>query len=54
MHTTHESNYAVIKLPLNGNSKAKIIDKNNSVHWKLPRTTNGMDALDNFTQINHS
>jgi len=24
MHRTHESNYTVIKLPRNGNSKAKI------------------------------
>ena len=31
MHTIHESNYAVIKLPSNENSKEKKINKNNSV-----------------------
>jgi len=27
MHTIHENNYTVIKLPRNGNSKAKKINK---------------------------
>jgi len=27
MHTIHESNYTIIKLPRNGNSKAKMISK---------------------------
>jgi len=39
MHTVHESNYTVIRLPRNGNCKAKKI---------LSSTTNGMDPLDDF------
>jgi len=30
MQTIHESNYTIIKLPRNGNSKAKKLIKNNS------------------------
>ena len=29
MHTIHENNYALIKLPRNGNSKAKKFNKKN-------------------------
>jgi len=31
MHTIHESNYTVIKLPRNGNSKAKKINKKKTI-----------------------
>jgi len=44
MHTIHESTYRpiVIKLPSDGNNKAKKINKEQEV------TTNGMDALDDI------
>ena len=48
MHTIHESNYAVIKLPRSGNSKAKKINEKQLSLLKLSSTTNEMDALDNF------
>jgi len=35
-------------------ARQKIINKKQFSLWKLSDTTNGMDALDTFTQINHS
>jgi len=56
MHTIPENNYAVIKLPHNGNSKMKKINKKQFSLCKLPTKHNkyGMEALDDFTQIIHS
>jgi len=48
LHTIHECNYTVIKLPCNGNSRPKVkkIKKNYFSLWKLSSTTKGKDALD--------
>jgi len=51
MHTIHESNYTVIKLPRNGNSEGKI-NKNNSVHKSYQAQLMGWMHLI-FTQIMH-
>jgi len=55
MHTIHEGNYTVVKLPRNENSKAKKINKKkkNFSLWKLSNTTIVIDALNDFTHIIH-
>jgi len=52
MHTIHESNYTVIKLPSNGNSKTKEInEKYNSVYRSCQAQLMGWKYLITFTQI---
>jgi len=52
MHTTHESNYTVMKLPRNGNSKTKKINKkNNSGCRTYQAQLMGWMHLIIFTQI---
>jgi len=56
MHTIHESNYTVIKLPSNGNSslRRKIISiKQFSLHNYQAQLMGRMHLII-FTQINHS
>jgi len=54
MHTIHESNYTVIKLPSNGNSKTKEInEKYNSVYRSCQAQLMGWKHLITFTQIIH-
>jgi len=45
LHTIHESNYTVIKLPRSGKGWRKIINKQQFSLYKLSSTTNAMDAL---------
>ena len=54
IHTIHEGNYTVIKLPRNGNSKAKKINKNNSVHGSYQTQLMGWNHLMIYTQVIHS
>ena len=55
MQTIHESNYTVIKLPHNGNSKAKNnYQKNNSVYRSYQAQIMGWMYLIIFSLINHS
>jgi len=49
MHTIHEGNYTVIKLPRSGNNRAKKINKEEFRLWKLSNVTNGMEVLDFYT-----
>jgi len=42
LHTIHESNYTVIKLPRNGKGRRKIINKQQFSLYKLSSTTNAI------------
>jgi len=49
----HESNCTVIKLPRNGNSKGRKINKNNSVYKSYQAQVMGWIHLMVFTHIIH-
>jgi len=50
MHTIHESNCTVIKLPLNGDVRRKKFKKYNSVYgsYQVQGAVSGMEALNHF------
>jgi len=54
MHTIHQRKYTVMKLPRNVNSKAKKINKKTIQFETTSSTSNGMNALYDFSQIIHS